>query len=402
MKEILYKYIKFYNEFTDNVNEKYNIISISVFRLENNYKNEYNYTDGLHLLLNTFEKYFPGFYLRVYYDNSVLDYKTKNKKNMTFKVWKPLFDKLRFNKKVQMVKFEMKDFKKNDIHHNGLIGTIPRLYPIFDTEHNKNINSVIIIDIDIDIDEIKSFSRNYYKINNNNNNINFFYETANCYNLQDRFQIMQKYFDTKFSIIAGSIISKIKLPINIFDDFFNCVLNFKNDKKCQYYEEFDKFMYPSHHSKSGISEKYKYGIDEVLTLLIKKYLYDNKIKHLVLVRDNSIAKPLYNMFVRYQNKNISEYQFKNFLIYLLKDNFNVTLSLYKNYLLIDKIIYRGESYENINKHIILERIKKLIDDISTNKINVNDYGFDESEIECIKLTDINGEQYYTIDYPSKN
>jgi len=401
-------YITFYNEY-DNyeeykeiINKKYNVISVSVFRLENNYKNEFVYTNGLELLLNKFEKYFPDFYLRVYYDNSVLDYDTPNKKDMTLKIWEPLFNKLRKNKKVQLVKYEMKQFKKDKIHHHGLIGTLVRLYPLFDIDINKNINDVFISDIDVNIKELERYSKNYHKVNNNN--FNFFYETFNCYDLQERFKIMRKHFEMKFPILAGTIISKMKFPIEILNKFFHCVLNFNIDEECEYYKTFDNFIYQGN---GGIkvknsNEKYKYGIDEIFTLLMKKYLYKYKIKHLIFIRDNSLTKPLYDLYKKYEKNDITEKQFKNILLYLLGNNFDKQKSLKDNYDIIDKVIYEGISHNELNERVILNRAKQLINDIVNNKLDKKDYGFDDFEIDCIINTDNNGAIYYVVEYSSQN
>ncbi len=391
-----YKYIKYYKEFIE-PNDKYNIISCSVFRLIDNYKNEYMYTTGLNRLLNQFELKFPNYYLRIYYDNSVLDYHTQNKKKNTYKIWQPLFDNLRKNPKVQMVRYEMQQFKLDKIHHKGLIGTIIRLHPLFDTEENKNIKNIMVFDIDIEQYEIEDNVTNYNKMLKAN--VDFFYRTRNCYDLQDRFQILTKYFNIKFPIMAGTIMSKIKFPIKIFDNFFECLLN-KNDKDCEYYKAFDDFSYGKHHSQFSKKNEFKYGVDETLTMLIKEYLYKNKIKHLIYVTTD-LSKPFYNIYIAYDTKIISEIQFKNILKFILSDNFDDKLSVKENYTKIDNVVFFKKENNKLSFNIILDRAKELINNIENNKLNKNDYGFDNpsinASIDCLKNSEYK-KKYYIIDY----
>lgn len=384
-----YKYIKFYKEFKEPT-EKYNIISCSIFRLINNYKNEDMYTLGLDLLLNKFEIYFPNFYLRVYYDNSVIDYNTSNKIKNTKELYQPLFDKLRKNPKVQMIRYEMIQFRLDNIHHKGLIGTLPRLYPLFDTVENKNLNMIIVLDIDLKIYELEVTKKNLS--NFERSKLDFFYRTRLEYDLQPRFQILTKYFNIKFPILAGTIINKIKFPIKILDDFFNCILN-KDLPDCEYYKRFDESQYIKY--KSKISE-YKYGIDETLTIIIKEYLYKNKIKHLILIHNNK-TDIYYDVYKRYKEKNISENIFKNTLEYLLKDEFNKNISLQENYNIIDHIIYFP--IKNINTKItkdeLIKRTNQLINQIDKKELNKNDYAFTNYEIKYLRQKEY---KYYIIDY----
>ena len=72
------KFIKVKKNYNEPIN-KYNVISCVIFRMPNGYKNEMKYFDGLDLLTKIFEKLYPGFYLRIYYDQSVLNNKTVTK-----------------------------------------------------------------------------------------------------------------------------------------------------------------------------------------------------------------------------------------------------------------------------------------------------------------------------------
>ena len=387
-----YKYINFYKEYKEPI-EQYNIISCSVFRLINNYKNEDMYTEGLNILLDNFEQIFPNFYLRIYYDNSVLDYTTENKIKNTKRIYQQLFDKLRLNAKVQLIKYEMNELASDKIHHKGLVGTLTRLYPLFDVEDNKNINIVIVLDIDIKNYELEVTKKNLEKFEKSKTD--FFYSTRLEYDLQPRFQILAKYFNIKFPIMAGTIIGKIKFPLDILDEFFKCLLN-KNLNECEYYKKFDNLLTVKY--SSSINE-YKYGVDEILTIIMKEYLYKNKIKHLILIHNN-ITDIYYDILVKYRKKIISERIFKNTLEYLLKNEFNKNISLEENYKIIDNVIYIPIKYikTKITREELVKRTRILINQFDKHELNKNDFAFSNYEIKYLRQPEY---KYYIIDYINK-
>ena len=67
-------------KYYDEPKNKINIISASVFKLENSYKNSMRYYKGFKLLVENFRKYFPDFYLRIYFDDSIIKPKHENNK----------------------------------------------------------------------------------------------------------------------------------------------------------------------------------------------------------------------------------------------------------------------------------------------------------------------------------
>ena len=90
-----------------------------------------------------------------------------------------------------------------------------------------------VYDIDINMYGLKMLKLNLDKMYKGK--VDFFYLTRNCYELQDRFQILTKQFNIKFPILSGTIISKIKFPLIMLDKFFHCILNIE-DKDCEYYK----------------------------------------------------------------------------------------------------------------------------------------------------------------------
>jgi hypothetical protein len=57
---------------------KYNIVSVVVFRLKDNYKSSMQYYNGLKILIEKFPKLLKNFYLRIYYDDSIILAKHNN------------------------------------------------------------------------------------------------------------------------------------------------------------------------------------------------------------------------------------------------------------------------------------------------------------------------------------
>ena len=387
-----YKYITFYKEFEES-QQNYNIISCTVFRMKEGYKNELKYYDGLKIFVENFDKFLPNFYFRLYYDDSVLDFETPEKIENTKKYWKPLFDKMRLNKKIQLIKYEMKDFKIDKLHHNGVIGTMTRFFPMFDDTDNQKIKCVFISDIDITMYVLKMLQLNYEKMQKGK--VDFFYVSRNCYELQERFQILTKTFNIKFPILAGTIISNIKFPLKLLDDFFKCVLNIEDDK-CKYYKIFNTKLNNNNNNNNN-NKDIKYGIDELFTLILKDYLYKNKIKHMISF-DSDVAKPFYIMLTKYKDNIITELQFKNFIKYILSDMYKENKTLEDNFKIIDDIVYYQKKINNVDKKVLYYRFLDLVKNID-NK-NISEYGISDEQIDCIINTNLE-KKFYVINYVDK-
>ena len=392
MNIITYKYATFYKEF-DEPSHDYNIISCTLFRMKEGYKNELKYYDGLKLFIENYQNFLPDFYFRLYYDDSVLDYETSTKIENTKKYWQPLFDKMKLNKKIQLIKYEMKDFKIDKLHHNGVIGTMTRFFPLLDDKNNDKIKCVSITDIDINMYILKMVKLNLDKMNKGK--VDFFYLTRNCYELQERFQILTKYFNINFAILAGTIISKLKFPLIMLDKFFHCILNIE-DADCEYYKTFHNRQIPSWYNKTDNILEIRYGIDETFTLLLKKYLYKNRIKHMISF-DSDVAKTFFIMLTNYQEKKISEIQFKNSMIPILLDMYDNNKTLEENYKKIDDIVFFKKKINNVNKIVLFERLLHLVNKIKNNEIDNNDYGFTEDQKYCI-LNTVLEKKFFIIEY----
>lgn len=256
---------KYYKDPSDKVN----IISVSAFLLKNSYKNIDLYYYGLNDLVESVPEYFPNFYLRIYFDSSLTKPKHEDEKLNEFILtkWKPFLEKIKLYSYIQLVKFTSNEFKNNDFRHIGLFGTLIRLIPLFDYADNMT-NIVIVMDIDVTkiIIEEKSKTFNLFM----NSSSKFHFMTRYCYHISPRFVNVEQYLQEKYKptiklrIQAGSVISKIKFPKYIFDDFINCLLH-PEKNICKYIEAF-KYSETSSSSDSSASNSLdiilSYGIDE--------------------------------------------------------------------------------------------------------------------------------------------
>lgn len=393
------EYIKLTKEYIEPTGT-YNIISCVVFRLPKSYKNESMYYKGLKVLIDIFRKIFTDFYLRIYYDDSVL-----NNKNITDPDfiksteinWRPIFETAKKNKYVQLCKYEMKDFKLDDYNHNGVIGTVVRMCPLLDLKENNNIKYVICTDIDAYFAEYKQIKEHLLKLKNSNRE--FFYRSKYCYFLQDRFRYVYNYYDKKIitnPILAGTIITHIKIPENILKSFFDCLLN--NTKKgCEKYKSFQDFDFDSDlYKKKLIFEDkkiIKYGIDEILTLDILKYLLDNNIKILVY-KVNDIEKITYKIYIDHKNKIVSDNRFNKLVKFILGTNYDKNKTCDENFILLDKILYTEKfKYKSYHEYVYL-RIKKLFK-ILTERNQLKKYNFDDKDVLCANIIE-NDAKYFSL------
>lgn len=386
----LIKLKKFYNEPTT----KYNVISCVIFRMIDGYKNEYNYYDGLNLLTKIFEKLYPGCYLRIYYDQSVLNNKTAtNQKfiNNTEKLWKPLFQKMKLNKKIQLCEYELKDFKTDEYNHEGVIGTIVRFMPFIDLEENKNIEDVICTDIDFKYTDHKLLQEFYIEFKKSKKQ--YFYRSKFCYYLQDRFDIIKKYISKIIKhnlMMAGNVISSVKIPQDIFVNFLICLLN-ENNKGCEMYKDFLGLTH--NYSRKNLS-RLRYGIDELLTIDILRYLIDNNIK-LLVYKEKDFEKLTYNIYLNYEKKKLSEKRFEKIIKYISGKYYDDNKSSIDNFKYIDNIIYRNSSEENnLIYYYVLLRLRDFIQNL-INKNKLEKYLIKEDEIECIENINTK-EEYFAI------
>ncbi len=371
---------------------KYNLFSVCVFRLKDKYKEAHNYYNGLGIIINNFEKIYPeNYYLRIYYDTSVLDNNEPEMIEDTNKIWIPLFKNAKQKKRIQLVKYNIPKYRIDKIYHDGLIGTFVRFIPFFDLKENKNIDTVITSDIDLSLFHLKSIydtAELYDKLN-----IPFFYKADICYEMGERFKILSSEFNIEFPIAAGKIFTKLKFPVKILNSFFKCITNYKN-KNCKYmqifYEKYNTFLNlykigDTHDEllKKDKLGKFPYGIDELFLMYLKdEYLIKKKIKYAIYV-SNVFFKFMYIIYLKYKNNMLDNNVFKKFLKIIMNKLYINHYSIDKNYEELDKIIWKGTSTLKNKYDYIKSNFNNAINYIINNNLYSN-IGFkNKNDFKCI-------------------
>lgn len=399
------KLVKYYKEPT----ERYNIISVSVFRLSTVYKPAQKYYQGLDELASSFQKYFLDMYLRIYYDNSVIE-PTHEIESINTEVrehWIPLFDKLKKMEHVQLIKYEHPDFTKDKIYHDGLFGTFVRFIPLFDYEGSKNLGLVGISDIDVSRQVLEAFS-DQFKEFKNHPEVKLFFRTKYCYNVRDRYFKVENKLDERYRVkvwhrlLAGTIFCRMKFPKYLLEDFINCMLNLDTDS-CKFINHFLDVETTGYLSKQKLelkkSTNFIYGIDEFfLNTTFLKYVVDNKITF-AWSSFQDITTPLYNWFLR-NNKLYNENpNHKEFMKSVLGKYYDETKSLNQNYNFFDRNVYM-KYYKNRKDDPNSDRYIYMFDNLKNKMKEILEqqqfkkYDFFKEEVKCI----IRHADYYYIQF----
>lgn len=279
------------------------IISVSVFRLNTNYKPSDEYINGL-LRIIEFIKDSP-WNLRLYYDKSILFSNHKNLDDETNK-WKKILKIALDTQQCELYEYNYIDFKKDKIFHLGLFGTIVRFMPLFNFPFEKS-NLVYISDID-------TFHYPSYKNIIDpflNSDAQLLYRSTLCY--------CNTYYnnitsDMHCPIASMFILKNNKLDYNIFIDYLSQIKNhtgfykwytdqYKIDneiylaKKIKYDINIDtnnpelnekkKIILQNNKIKMELLNEVGYGSDEVfLTEFVVKFLLNINIKYVVILKTN--------------------------------------------------------------------------------------------------------------------
>lgn len=370
---------------------KYNLISCCVFRLKDNYKSIDNYYNGLRNLVDKIPYMFKNFYLRIYFDNSIIKpkYDSEIINKEIIKKWIPLINKLKKIDYIQLIKYEHPDFIiNNGLNHKGLFGTLIRFLPLFNT--NQKIKNIIITDIDINTKYLKMLKSTYIQMIGSKSQFHF--NTRHCYYTSKRFVNSEKNLDVKYKpeinyrIMAGMMISKITFPFKLFNNFVNCLTNLNSDK-CNYIKQFSNFKTKKYKKEYGILY---YGIDEFfLNTTFLKYILKNKINFSVSI-ENDFIRPLWNNhYLDIIEKGISDKNLVYFYKNIMGKYYNENKSLAENYKIFDNIVYDviykksddKKKIEDLNK--IFNNTKKFLNNLDKNEYFK--YYFNKKEVECIKL-----------------
>ncbi len=245
--------------------QPYNIMSVCVFQMKKSYKKIDTYVYGLKYTADTLPKVLPNFYLRVYYDQSILN----NPK------WLKVIDHIKTNPKVQLVKFTHPWFVDEDGYHLGTFGTLVRLYPLFSNDES-NLQTILIGDVDFN-EDMFPYWRNTYKIFKNSLSQVHMYERK-CNHHAERVQRIVKYLNLPFSPFLNSFWSKIRFPKELLDTFLMCLHDPSKINSCDVVNIFVNETDYSKVKKANQMERQKvmYGIDEICLLMMLKHVMTNK------------------------------------------------------------------------------------------------------------------------------
>lgn len=351
---------------------KYNIISVVVFKIIDSYKSGKKYYDGLNLF-NTEIKALNNFYLRVYYDKSIIstNHKNKDTNNEITNLWIPLFKKLKSNPKVQLVEYNHPDFIENNVYHKGLFGTLVRFLPLFTSEDDAVVDIVFVSDIDINAKYSIKMLQKTLNFMNENNTV-FHYKSANCYGVIPRF----KFVNTNVSnyIIASFMVSKIKFPKDILNTYMECLKHVDNPS-CKIIKKFIKSERESIYKMLDVNKKTNlvYGIDE---LLLSMYLLDYIIKNKISFSYTTEKDPYRSTYMWYlTNDKLKDRKYNYVLKGFLGKYYNEGKTAQENFEILDMYLYKGSfnSKKEI-EHNIVKTIKEFKDD---------KFGFTDKQISCL-------------------
>ena len=205
------------------------VISVSFFTMKDAYRPVNKYRNSLINFLNHVSRKRPEFSVRVYTDDSAKDECIRIAKEFP---------------KVSVYHFNLPALRE-EVGHIGTFGTFARFLPLFE----KELDIVWVSDIDIPehwLDKVPASEFNY--------------KTNICYD--------RKVYAQKYTILAGTTVSRITFPKQVLTRFINRLI--KGD--------FAEIVSKLNDGKRPDS-KVPYGIDEVfMNMSIYNYLVTHDIK----------------------------------------------------------------------------------------------------------------------------
>lgn len=265
-------------------NIRKNLITCCFFKRQlndNYYKDFSRYITGLESMYHNVIKYVRSYSIRLFIDNSI--YKDKDIMNKLDKLYK-----------LEIVLYDCPKYKIDNDHHQGLFGTIIRFFPMFDFPNN-DANKIILSDID-------DFAfRKYFDI----------FKTVD-YKINDlyllKFSNAGRMFKNKEQfnhVYQGIILDYIKpqeiiclkqVNQNVIINFLN---NLDSNIKYTYYMQNEQKIDKKYISKYINNGHFIYGIDEYfLNNDYIKFIIDNKLSFVDMLRFNVLNPYYYQIFVR--------------------------------------------------------------------------------------------------------
>jgi hypothetical protein len=283
------------------------LISCSIFKLKNIYKDISKYIDGLYILLETV--LLNNIKLIVFYDDSIkYDIQFNN-----------IFNK--YKNKILFCYYKFNDFIDKDGYHKGIFGTFVRLMPIF--LKNIKYKCLFISDIDYDINRCNLIVYIINKFIKSKYNLCFNYIIGREYRYNNLYSIPNTNMLILFNFYTKKKYYKIE---SIFFNFLNKLKN--NDKEIyniinnkinitnEYLNKYNYTLSNSRQIRNIDNNMFSYGVDElflnieIMPYIIKNehnigviYSYDKLKYYITNILDNDIIndniyKKLYNKIIK--------------------------------------------------------------------------------------------------------
>jgi hypothetical protein len=352
--------------YSNNIPEKDAIIlSCSLFKLNDMYRDITIYINGLKKILKWIENNNHKIHLYIYYDHSI-------ENDKLFLDLKPVLDKKTY---ITICKYYCETFiDKTNGMHKGVFGTFVRFYPFFNIKLLKNIKFII----DIDVED------------------NYLYIIENC--LFNKIKLLK----TKCFVLCGIgsewlynnlytnkyinglaaanfVLQNMCLPISLLNNtliklrdndpkILNLVnqIIIKNKNKLNTINKSNKFY--NTYTKFKDNKIFTYGIDEWwLNKIVLNYIIKKEKEIGIIYNHDKLANYFNNKIINWKLSN--KINVNNFLQVILKDkytnNFNINL----------KILYKICNYDNyhtINEYKqynnLIKKIYDLIEDYNNKKL----------------------------------
>jgi len=212
-----------------------NVISASFFTMKDAYRQFENYTSNLKSFC--IKSNIPGFCTRIYTDDTGKDIALEVASKYPH---------------ISVIHFNCPEFRE-DSGHVGTFGTIVRFLPLFE----KGLDLVWVSDIDIPTYYLDP--KRVQHMDSTGVQVSFI--TFLCY--------QNKPYGRKYTVLAGTIISRIQFPKQILTKFLNKVIDGGFHHTIEELNENNKV-------KKKLPSKFPYGTDEIFT---NTSFYDYILRH---------------------------------------------------------------------------------------------------------------------------